>query len=257
MNDVQVIEEGAVTAREPARQVVAVGVDMLLQVAVERGADLAQLERLLELKQRVDAEKARQAYNDAISAFRAEDIRVAKNRHVTDGPLKGKRYAELHMVVNATREALSRHGLSTSWRLTRDEKDWIEVTCTLRHSMGHAEHVSMGGPPDVGGAKNAIQARASTVTYLERYTLKAILGIAEDGDDVDGAAPRGVVFDLGAWVEKVVAAANRDELNAIYKEATSTARKAGDSIRHASFKAVWESRAREMDAATSAKGAGK
>ncbi len=33
----------------------------------------------------------------------------------------------------------------------------------------------MGGPPDAGGAKNALQARASTKSYLERYTLKANL----------------------------------------------------------------------------------
>ena len=44
----------------------------------------------------------------------------------------------------------------------------------------------MGGPPDAGGAKNAIQARASTITYLERYTLKAILGLSEQEDDDDG-----------------------------------------------------------------------
>ena len=46
----------------------------------------------------------------------------------------------------------------------------------------------MGGPPDAGGAKNAIQARASTVSYLERYTLKAILGISEQEDDNDGGS---------------------------------------------------------------------
>lgn len=44
----------------------------------------------------------------------------------------------------------------------------------------------MGGPPDAGGAKNAIQARSSTVSYLERYTLKAITGLSEGGDDTDG-----------------------------------------------------------------------
>ena len=44
----------------------------------------------------------------------------------------------------------------------------------------------MGGPPDTGGAKNAIQARASTKSYLERYTLKAITGLSEQDDDDDG-----------------------------------------------------------------------
>lgn len=161
--------------------------DYLLQVAVERGADLAYVEKLMDLKERHEANVARQAYNEAFAAFKAEAVQVLKNRAVTDGPLKGKHYAELHSVVNAVTPALSRHGLGASWRLTKDEKDWIEVTCTLKHALGHAETVSMGGPPDSGGAKNVIQARASVVSYLERYTLKAICGVAEQEEDDDGS----------------------------------------------------------------------
>ena len=60
---------------------------------------------------------------------------------------------------------------------------------SLKHVGGHSESVSIGGPPDAGGAKNALQARASTKSYLERYTLKAICGVAEGGDDSDGNPP--------------------------------------------------------------------
>lgn len=148
--------------------------------------DVAKLEKLLEVRERWEAAEARKAFNVAFTAFKAEAVEIIKNRQVTDGPLKNKRYAELFSVVNAVTPALSKHGLSASWRLTKDEPQWIEVTCTVRHVLGHAESVSMAGPPDSGGAKNAIQARASTVSYLERYTLKAICGVAEQGDDVDG-----------------------------------------------------------------------
>lgn len=158
----------------------------LVQMAVQQGADLDRLERLMVMKREWEADEARKAYNAAFSAFKDEAVRIVKNRSVTDGPLKGKSYAELHAVVNAVTPALSKHGLSAAWQITKDEKDWIEVTCTLKHVAGHAERVSMGGPPDGGGAKNAIMARASTVTYLERYTLKAILGLSEQGDDNDG-----------------------------------------------------------------------
>ena len=89
-------------------------------------------------------------------------------------------------MIEAITPALTQHGLSASWKLTKDEPGWIEVTCVLKHVGGHSECVSMGGPPDAGGAKNAIQARASTVSYLERYTLKAIVGVSEQDDDDDG-----------------------------------------------------------------------
>jgi hypothetical protein len=158
----------------------------LLRIAVENGADLDRLERLMALQERWQAAEAERAYNVAFSAFKAEAVRIIKNRRVTDGPLKGKGYAELFAVVNAVTPALSAHGLHASWKLTKDERDWLEVTCTLKHVGGHSESVSMGGPPDAGGAKNAIQARASTVSYLERYTLKAITGLSEQEDDNDG-----------------------------------------------------------------------
>lgn len=158
----------------------------MLALAVSKGMDPATLKDLMDLQDRWEKSEARKAYNRAFAAFKAEAVKIIKNRAVTAGPLQGKRYAELFSVVNAVTPALSANGLSTSWKLTKDDKDWIEVTCTITHELGHSESVSMGGPPDAGGAKNMIQARASTITYLERYTLKAICGVAEDGDDIDG-----------------------------------------------------------------------
>lgn len=175
---------GAIAANSPAA--------MMMQ-AMSQGADLAQIGKMMDLQDRWERKEAEKAYNAAFAAFKAEAVRIVKGRKVTDGPLRGKEYAELHDVVDAVTPALSRHGLSTAWKLTRDEKDWLEVTCTLKHVGGHSESVSMGGPPDAGGAKNALQARASTKSYLERYTLKAICGVAEGGDDTDGNPPAAVV----------------------------------------------------------------
>jgi hypothetical protein len=159
----------------------------LLQLAVERGADLDQLERFMNLVERQDKYEAEKKFNKAFAAFKAQPIKVFKGRQVTDGPLRGKSYAELHDVVNAVSPALAAQGLSFSWNVESGGagEDWIKVTCTLKHVDGHSTSVAMEGPPDTGGAKNPIQARASTTTYLERYTLKAVLGVAEEGDDSD------------------------------------------------------------------------
>lgn len=162
----------------------------MLAMAVSQGADLDKISKLMDLQERYEKAESVKAFNAAFAAFKAEAIQVIKNRRVDAGPLSGKRYAELFSVVNAVTPALSRNGLSASWKLTKDDKDWLEVTCTLRHVLGHSDSVSMGGPPDAGGAKSAIQARASTVSYLERYTLKAICGVSEQGDDTNGAATK-------------------------------------------------------------------
>lgn len=169
---------GALAVNSPAA--------MMLQ-AMSQGASLEQVEKMMALQERWEAGEARKLYNQAFALFKAEAVRVIKNKDVKAGPLSGNSYAELHSVVDAVTPALSKHGLSASWKLTRDEPAWLEITCTLSHASGHAESVAMGGPPDAGGAKNALQARASTITYLERYTLKAICGVAEGGQDDDGA----------------------------------------------------------------------
>lgn len=158
----------------------------LLHMAVQQGADIDKLEKLMELQERWEANEARKAYEAAFAAFKAEGVKILKNKTVVAGPLSGKRYAELFSVVNAITPALSANGLSSAWSITKDAPDWVEVTCTLKHIGGHSESVSMGGPPDVGGAKNPIQARASAVSYLQRYTLKAITGLSEQEDDSDG-----------------------------------------------------------------------
>jgi len=159
----------------------------MLAMAVKQGMSLETIKELRALQKEYEADEARKAYNSAFAAFKADAVKIIKNRTVDAGPLSGKKYAELFQVVNALTPTLSKHGLSASWSITKDEKDWLEVTCTLKHALGHSDCVAMGGPPDTGGAKSPIQARASTVSYLERYTLKAICGVSEQGDDKDGA----------------------------------------------------------------------
>lgn len=161
----------------------------LMLSALSQGASLESIEKMMDLQERWERGQAEKSYNVAFAAFKSEAVKIIKNKSVNQGPLTGNRYAELHAVVNAVTPALSKHGLSASWKIIKDEKDWIEVACTIKHSNGHSESVTMGGPPDAGGAKNAIQARASTISYLERYTLKAILGLSEQNDDKDGNPP--------------------------------------------------------------------
>lgn len=184
--------QSMVARQEQANVPAAITPMEMLDRALASGRDLETIEKLMGLQERWEANQARKAFNEAFAAFKAEAVTVVRNRLVTDGPLKNKRYAELVAFVDAATPALSKHGLSASWNITRDEKDWIEVTCTIEHVLGGKKQVSLGGPPDAGGAKNALQARISTVTYLERATFKAACGLAEQGDDDDGRGGSGI-----------------------------------------------------------------
>lgn len=168
------------------RQTYSAGPAGLLEIAVARGADLAELKELMALKREYEADEARKSHFKAMAEFRKTQIIVMRSETIKDGPLKGKKHAKLFDFVDAATPALSGAGLSATWRIIKDEKDWIEMACIISHEDGHQEQVTMGGPPDTGPGRNAIQARNSTVTYLEKATFKMALGLAERGDDDDG-----------------------------------------------------------------------
>lgn len=203
----------------------------LIALAVEKGAGVDQLERLMALQERYEANKARKAFNAAFADFKAEAVQIIKRTEVKDGPLKGKFHANLSDVVSATTPHLSKHGLTISWALTKDDKDWMEVSCTLRHVAGHSESVSMGAAPDTGPGRNAIQARGSAKSYLERYTATAILGLAPQDADNDGNTPTSKGMDDGAIADHLAAmeaAPDLPSLQAAYVAAYKAAQAAGD-----------------------------
>lgn len=157
----------------------------MLALAIEKGASMEQLEKLMDMQERWEANEARKEYVAALNAFKADPPTVKKNKAASFGGGKtAYEYADLAQVANLIAPALSKYGLSHSWQINQTEAN-ITVTCTLTHVMGHRESVSLSAQADTSGSKNAIQAIASTVTYLERYTLLAITGLAVEGMDND------------------------------------------------------------------------
>lgn len=193
----------------------------MMMAALQKGATLEQVSQMMDLQDRWNQAQARKSFDAAFAAFKADGVKILKSRERNDGNMKGTRYAELNDFVKALSPALAAHGLTSLWKLTKDERDWIEVTCYLRHVDGHEESVSMGGAPDTGTGRNAMQARASSVTYLERYTFKAVTGTSESNDDDDGSqganAPDQKALDLAYWQTLIAEAATRDDLLKVSK----------------------------------------
>ncbi len=161
----------------------------MLQIAVERNADLDMLTKLMDLQDRYEAREARKAYVTALTEFKADPPTLTKNRKAgfdtKGGGHTEYEYVNLAQVANVVAPALSACGLSHGWSTSQD--NGISVTCTLTHRLGHSESVTMTAPADTTGSKNTIQAIGSTVSYLQRYTLLAITGLAASDQDSDGA----------------------------------------------------------------------
>jgi hypothetical protein len=163
----------------------------LLQLALSKGAGIDQLEKLLALQERYEATEARKAYVVAMAAFKATPPKISKDRHVSFKTSSGKTeydHASLANVTGMVNSSLSVHGLSAGWK-TNQEDGKISVTCCITHIMGHQECTTLSSGADSSGGKNAIQAIGSAVSYLQRYTLLALTGLATHDQDTDGIPP--------------------------------------------------------------------
>lgn len=164
---------------------------------IERGVadpafDVAKLEKLLDVKERWEKEEARKAFIAAKAAFKAEAPRIEKNKQVgfesrRTNERTAYRHATLDHIDHLIAPVLAKHGLAHSWKTEQGQGGVITVTCFLTHVQGHSESVTLQGSPDNSGSKNNIQAVGSTVTYLQRYTLLAITGMATADQDDDAS----------------------------------------------------------------------
>lgn len=206
----------------------------LLRIATEQNADIDKLTKLMELKERWEANEARKAYNQAMTEFKSHAPEIDKNHRVRyenkDGSFTEYDHATLDHVCELISPALSAHGITHRWK-TEQVSGVIRVTCILKHRDGHEEScATLEGMPDNSGGKNGVQAIASTVSYLERYTLLAATGMASKGQDNDGAGTAGGVAEdwLKERIEWIANCRNLDELKKIYKDAYEIADKAKD-----------------------------
>lgn len=161
----------------------------MMEVALTKENGITQLEKLMELQQKWDAEQARKAFFDALSAFQSDLPTIAKTKSASFGcGAAAYKYASLDDITEAIRPYLAKYGLSYRFEQKHDGQG-VQVTCILTHCDGHSERCTMSGFADTSGSKNAIQAQASTVTYLRRYTLTGATGVACIDEDVDGYQP--------------------------------------------------------------------
>jgi len=184
----------------------------ILALAVEKGADPGVLEKLMDLQERWEANKAKKAYVHAMTLFKqAAPAVLAKDGVVDFTSSKGRTHythATLGGVIQQITALMGQHGLSVSWS-TEQENGNVTVSCHITHEQGHSESVTLSGPPDNTGNKNAIQQVGSTVTYLQRYTLLAALGLATADQDDDGAAAGGPAPITTGQVDEITAHCKR------------------------------------------------
>lgn len=178
----------------------------MLGRALERGADISVLEKLMDLQDRHERNQAKKAFDAAIAEAKAKIKPIKKNREGHNN----KRYADQAAYANAVDAVLAEHGLTYRYRASQEDK--IHVTCVLSHREGYSEETTLSGLPDASGGKSGMHALGSTLTYLQRYSLTLALGLAAAEDDDGHAAGAGEPIDEDqlATLQKLVSDSGTD-----------------------------------------------
>lgn len=179
---------------EPRRNravAVASNVD-IVQSALKSG-NVEMYREAVALFKELEGMAARKAFDNAMADAKAEIPVIRKNRRVQFDSRKAGatstdyRHEDMAEIARTVDPILSKFGLSYRFRVSSNVNEPVKVICVLSHRDGHFEETELSAGRDDSGNKNHIQQVGSTVTYLQRYTLKAALGLAASNDD-DGQA---------------------------------------------------------------------
>lgn len=188
----------SVTSEAPSSLVVPVASEasslltMIERLACDPSVDVAKLERLMELRERVIARVAQQQWQDAMSAAQSEMRPIAAD---ADNPQTRSRYASYAQLDRALRPVYTKHGFSLSFNTgASGAADTLRVLCDVTHA-GHTARYQIDMPADGKGAKGGdvmtrTHATGAAATYGMRYLLKMIFNVAVGEDDRDGNTPK-------------------------------------------------------------------
>lgn len=189
------------SAQVGAAALPALAADTILRVIADAAAnpavDVAKMEALLGMQERLMARQAEQEYNEAMARLqlllprivKKGDVKYPVNKSNPDGPQKHAFFfARIEDIDDVIRPLLNAEGFSLSGDTIPQADGRLIVTTTLLHRGGHSKTVRIGPLPlDSSGGKNNVQALGSTFSYGYRYGQRALLNLVYEGEDDDGA----------------------------------------------------------------------
>lgn len=138
------------------------------------------LDKLIDLSERLRKITAEKAFNAAFSLMQAR-LPIIDENGLADVKGSLRPFATLADILEACRPVMGEFGFSIRWRHSVEGR-LIRTTGILAHRDGHQETDVFEALPDDSGGKVDIQQIGSTRHYGQRYTFRALLGIASRPD---------------------------------------------------------------------------
>jgi hypothetical protein len=174
-----------VVAKKPQ----AISPERLISQAIEKGASIETLERIMDIRKQINAENAKREFDEAMSKFQSICPIIKKTKVVMnkDKTTERYRYAPLDSIISQVRKPIADCGFSY-----KIEAEFIpgavRAITKVTHCMGHTEDSKFESPIDNDEYKSAPQHVASALTFSKRYSFCDAFGIMTGDDDNDASA---------------------------------------------------------------------
>ena len=155
----------------------------LMAMVIERGGDVATLERLVELKERTDKTQSAQDFASAVSAFQGECPQIGKDRRTDRFS-----YASYDDIMHQIQPLLAKHGLSVSFDMEQTSDGSLACTCIVSCGI-HSQKTHLTMPIGKELKVSATQQHGAAVSYVRRYALCAALNIVVTSEDREEHIP--------------------------------------------------------------------
>ena len=155
----------------------------LIDMAVSKNADPAQLEKLMDLHERWERSQAAKAFSHALMQFQSKCPIIHKSREVSFNGKKQYNFAGLDDIMRAITPILHECGLSVSYS-TEVKEGQMLVKCKITCGI-HSEVSEVQMPIPADARVNDTQKMAMALSYAKRYALCAALNIVTSNEDDD------------------------------------------------------------------------
>lgn len=163
------------------------------RAARDPAVDIAKMERLFDMHQKMQAQQAERSFNAAMAVVQEKLEPVGR---ATDNKFLGTKYVDLAALAEQCTPIIASNGFGLSFGTgTATNASSVRILCDVTHKDGHAKRYEIELPLDLGGKdgktnKTALQAFGSTTTYGRRYMMLLIFNVATAAMDNDGNAPK-------------------------------------------------------------------
>lgn len=180
--------------------------DTIARAASDPSVDVAKLERLLAIQERLLADQRRTSFMASLARLQERLPQIAKSGTILDANRNVRNhFAKIEDIDRAIRPLCADEGFSFSFD-SADSPKGIAYSCQMSHRDGHHETKTLTLPIDSGAGRNAVQSIGSTTSYARRYLLGMHLNLVtrEEDDDGGGGAAATVTAEQAAHLKSAL-----------------------------------------------------